>query len=147
MISPCEAPDTKDGGRRQGRRPSILVVDDDKDFREALVAFLEDSGLPVAASARDGAEAVDLAAKCQPDVILMDLRMPVLGGIEATRRIKEASPRTQVLFLSAYDDPGLDRSAADAGAYCYLVKGCAPALVLQMIQQAWDFSRQSPPEN
>jgi len=128
---------------RPVRRPAIMVVDDDPSFREALVGFLEDSGVSVVGSAGDGAEAVDLAATSHPDVILMDLRMPVMGGLEATKRIKEAHPLTQVLFLSAYDDPGLDRSAMDAGAYCYLVKGCAPRLVLDMIQQAWGFSTQS----
>jgi DNA-binding NarL/FixJ family response regulator len=133
-------PDTREPTQRPVRRPAILVVDDDPSFRDALVAFLEDSGISVVGSARDGAEAVDLAATSHPDVILMDLRMPVMGGLEATKRIKEAHPLTQVLFLSAYDDPGLDRSAMDAGAYCYLVKGCAPRLVLEMIMQAWGAS-------
>jgi DNA-binding NarL/FixJ family response regulator len=124
-----------------------MVVDDDQSFRDALVGFLEDSGISVVGSARDGVEAVDLAVTAHPDVILMDLRMPGMGGLEATKRIKEARPLTQVLFLSAYDDPGLDRSAMDAGAYCYLVKGCAPRLVLDMIRQAWSFSAQSGQES
>ena len=60
---------------------------------------------------------------------------------EATKRIKAAQRRVQILVLSAYDDPGLHRSAEEAGVFCYLVKGCAPQLILDMIERAWGHAK------
>ena len=71
----------------------------------------------------------------------MDLRMPVVGGIEATRRIKERSPLTQVIILTVYGGPLPGRSAEDVGAYAYLVKGCSVAFVRDVIFQAWVYGQ------
>jgi len=115
----------------------VLIVEDEPMLRHALADMLEAKGIRVAGEARDGHEAVRLASELRPEVVLMDLRMPGMDGIEATRQIKTALPRIQVLVLSAYDDPGLHRSAEEAGVFCYLVKGCAPQLILDMIERAW----------
>ena len=119
------------------RGPRVLIVEDEPMLRHALADMLEAKGIRVAGEARDGHEAVRLASELRPEVVLMDLRMPGMDGIEATRQIKTALPRIQVLVLSAYDDPGLHRSAEEAGVFCYLVKGCAPQLILDMIERAW----------
>jgi two-component system response regulator DesR len=119
------------------RGPRVLIVEDEPMLRQALAEMLGDKGIRVVALARDGVEAVQVAPQIEPDVVLMDLRMPGLDGIEATKQIRAAVPRTQVLVLSAYDDPGLHRSAEEAGVFCYLVKGCSPQLILDMIERAW----------
>ena len=131
----------KDRAAPPYRGPRVLIVEDEAMLRHALADMLEAKGIRVAAEAQDGEEAVRLASEIRPDVVLMDLRMPAMDGIEATRRIKDLLPRTQVLVLSAYDDPGLHRSAEEAGVFCYLVKGCAPQLILDMIERAWGHSQ------
>jgi DNA-binding NarL/FixJ family response regulator len=77
--------------------PRVLVVEDHRMLREALVELLEQAGFDVAGQAADGADAVALAKQLAPDVVLMDLRMPVLGGLDATRLIRDACPATQTL--------------------------------------------------
>ena len=120
-------------------RPSVLLVDDSGKDRAILRRLLEEDGVQVAGEAGDGLEAVELAWTLDPDVVLMDLRMPDMDGFEATRRIVQAHPRTQVLILTAYDDERLDRSALEAGAYAYLVKGCSISFIHDMIAQASKF--------
>jgi len=118
-------------------KPRVLVVDDDEGIREALRDLLREEGFEVAGEAGDGEEAVRAAKRLEPDVVLMDLRMPGLGGAEATAMIRKALPATQVVILSAYDDPALNRSADEAGAYAYLVKGCSASLVRDVLLGAY----------
>jgi DNA-binding NarL/FixJ family response regulator len=82
---------------------------------------------------------VAVATNVLPDVVLMDLRMPVLNGLEATKRIKDRGLRIEVVILSAYDDPGLTEGAQDAGAFAYLVKGCPAQMIVEVIRYARDF--------
>lgn len=101
----------------------VLVVDDHALYRRGLVMELDDADdLEVIAEATDGAEAVDTALALAPDVVLMDVRMPGMGGIEATRRILEATPSTRVLVLSVSDDTDDLLEAVKAGAAGYLLK-------------------------
>ncbi len=120
-----------------GGAPRVLIVDDDEGIRQALRDLLREEGMDVVGEAADGSEAITAALDLRPDVILMDLRMPILGGAEATAKIREEMPTTQVIILSAYDDPALNRNAEDAGAYAYLVKGCSAALVRDVLLEAF----------
>jgi hypothetical protein len=79
---------------------------------------------------------VQLAAELDPDVVLMDLRMPGMGGLEATRAIHQRAPTAQVIILTSYEGPLPSRSAEQAGAYAYLVKGCSASLIREVVGQA-----------
>ena len=114
----------------------ILVADDEPFFAEALADMLTDEGFGVVGIVADGAQAIQATRELRPDVILMDLRMPVMDGIEAARAIVAEWPLVQVLMLSAYEETALRQEAAGKGVYCYLVKGCPPEMVLQMVRKA-----------
>jgi CheY-like chemotaxis protein len=129
--------------RGEGRKPTILLVDDDAETRVLLKGVLEDEGIHVVGAASDGAEAVELADSLLPEVVLMDLRMPRMGGFEATRLITEKHTWMQVVILTFYDDLLPDRSPAEVGAFAYLVKGCSPTLMRDVIFQAWRVALES----
>ncbi len=102
----------------------VLLADDHKMVREGFRSLIEsDPQLEVAGEAANGEEAVELARLLQPDVIVMDINMPRMNGIEATRRIKSEMPHIAIIGLSVHDDRGLTASMLDAGAACYLTKG------------------------
>jgi len=103
-------------------RPRVMVADDHRRFREALVALLELDGFEVVGQAVDGADAVALAKQVRPDVVVMDLSMPVLNGLDATRLVRDALSSTQVVVLTAYTGDELERAALAAGATAYVVK-------------------------
>ncbi len=103
-----------------------MLVDDEKALRHALRRVLEARGIQVVAEAGDGEEAVNLAQEVRPEAILMDLRMPILDGIEASRRIRELDPDAKIVILSAYSDPSLQEEARAAGVLGWLVKGDPP---------------------
>lgn len=100
----------------------VLVADDHTLFREGITNILTRHGLTVVGEASDGDEAVAMTKKLDPDVVLMDVAMPQLNGIEATRRIKESSPGTVVLALTMYDDDEYLFAMLEAGAAGYLLK-------------------------
>jgi DNA-binding NarL/FixJ family response regulator len=109
----------------------VLVADDQTVVREGLVMLLGLSpGLEVVAAAADGEEAVQLALRHRPDVVLMDLRMPRTDGVVATRRIVEELPTTRVIVLTTYADDESVFAALEAGARGYLTKD-APAAEIQ----------------
>lgn len=101
----------------------ILLVDDHTVLREGMRKLLEnDKDFEVVGEASDGEEAVEIVSKLKPDVVLMDIVMPTLNGIEATKRIKQTSPATSVLILTAYDDTAYILGLLEAGACGYLLK-------------------------
>jgi DNA-binding NarL/FixJ family response regulator len=106
------------------RRVRILVVDDHQMLREALVGMLELSGFEVVGAVADGADATSLAAELAPDLVLLDLSMPVLNGLDTTRLLREVAPEAAVVMFSAFDSPELRRQAFAAGAVAFLPKGC-----------------------
>jgi DNA-binding NarL/FixJ family response regulator len=101
----------------------VLVVDDHPVVRGGLSALLRTiDGIDVVGEAADGAQAIADAARLRPDVVLMDVRMPGIDGVEATRRIREAQPDTKVLVLTMFDDDATVFTAMQAGAGGYLLK-------------------------
>ena len=113
----------------------LLLADDHEPFRRGLQALLRgEADLAVAGEVADGAAAVARAEALQPDVVLMDLKMPGLGGLEATRRILHTSPHIRVLVLTMADDAESVFAALQAGARGYLLKGALKADVLRAIR-------------
>ena len=113
----------------------ILIADDHDSFRSGLRAVLGTAdGLVVIGEAASGAEAVSQVAALHPDVVLMDLAMPDLGGIEATRRIVDAAPHVAVLVLTMSDDDDSVFAAIQAGARGYLLKGAQRAELLRSVR-------------
>ena len=104
----------------------VIVADDQRVVREGLVTLLGTlPGVEIVGAASDGAEALELAVREAPDVVLMDLRMPTMDGVEATRAIREARPQSQVVVLTTYADDESIVSALQAGAIGYLTKDAA----------------------
>jgi DNA-binding NarL/FixJ family response regulator len=105
------------------RTVRVLLAEDHAVVREGTRQIVEaDPAIEVVGEAADGAEVVELASRLRPDVVLLDLHMPVLNGIEATRRIIADAPDARILILSAYDDEDYVSAALDAGAGGYLLK-------------------------
>ena len=104
----------------------ILLADDHRMFRLGLRTLLErEPGNEVVGEAADGREAVTLARKLEPDIVIMDLQMPILGGVEATRKIRARSPQCRVICLSASSDAAAVRRAIAVGADAYVLKDSA----------------------
>ncbi|MFF4616425.1 response regulator [Nonomuraea jabiensis] len=115
----------------------VLVVDDQQLMREGLVALLDLVGdVEVVGDAADGEQALRLVAELRPDVVLMDLRMPVMDGVEATRRIARAHPGVAVVVLTTYDDDRSVDSALLAGACGYLTKDAGRAEIAAALRSA-----------
>jgi two-component system, NarL family, response regulator LiaR len=105
----------------------VLIVDDHPVVRHGLRTFLEtQAGLEVVGEAADGAEATELAQRLAPDVVLMDLVMPGVDGVAATRRLRELSPTTKVIVLTSFDGDDNVFPAIRAGAAGYLLKDVSP---------------------
>jgi YesN/AraC family two-component response regulator len=127
-------------GLRGGLRPRVLLVEDDEESRHLLRDLLEAEDVAVVGEAGNGVEALELAMEIEPEVVLMDIRMPDMGGLEAARLVRDSLPFTQVIILTAYDGPLPARTAEEAGVYAYLVKGCSIRLMKDVIEQAWRYN-------
>lgn len=115
----------------------VLLVDDQALFREALATLLSvRADIEVVGEAGNGAEALARAAGSDPDVVLMDLRMPVLDGVAATRRLKAEQPRARVIALTTFDDDEDVFAALRAGAVGYLLKDVSSARLVEAILAA-----------
>jgi DNA-binding NarL/FixJ family response regulator len=117
-------------------RPRVLLVDDHQLLRQAVRRALEDAGMEVVAEAGDGGEAVRLAAEIGPDVIVMDVSMPVLDGVEATRRIHAAQPELPIVVLTMHGEESQRREALEAGATGFLTKDVSMHDVVRTVHQA-----------
>jgi DNA-binding NarL/FixJ family response regulator len=115
----------------------VVVADDQALFREGLRVLLGTAGdVEVVAEAADGAAAVKACESLRPDVVLMDLRMPGVGGVEATRLVRERAPATRVLVLTTFDDDASVFDALAAGALGYLLKDTPPARLFEALRAA-----------
>ena len=119
--------------RRQVR---VLVVDDNPGFRDSLVSLLDTDELTVVGQASSGAEAIELATLTLPDVILMDVRMPGMNGIETTRLLKEAHPSVGIVALTGFEDQWAVRDMLVAGASGYVLKDSDGDEILHAVRQA-----------
>lgn len=116
---------------------AVMLVDDQDAFREGLRAVLSvQSGVRVVAEAANGKEALAAARSFAPQVILMDLRMPVMDGVEATRKLREMDHSIQVIVLTTFDDDEQVFEALRAGALGYLLKDAPPARLVEAIHAA-----------
>jgi len=111
----------------------VLLADDHTLLREGLRRSLEDAGVDVVGEVGDGEQAVRLAGELQPDVVLMDVSMPRLGGVEATRAIRTRHPGVEVLILTMHADASVVNDAVRAGAAGYLVKDCTTDDIVAML--------------
>jgi len=115
----------------------VLLVDDHRMVREGLAVFLQvTDDLELAGEAEDGAEAVELCARLQPDVVLMDLKMPRMDGATATRLITERFPGIRVIALTSFQEEGLVERALQAGAISYLLKNVTAEALGEAIRSA-----------
>jgi len=114
----------------------VLIVDDHELFRTGLAELLGQEGLKIAGAVADGASALDIVVQCAPDVVLMDLEMPGLSGVETTRRIAEIAPRTRVVVLTIDAEEQSVFDAIAAGACGYLIKGTSLQSVVAGIRAA-----------
>lgn len=116
----------------------ILLADDHRILREGIRRSFEAAGEEVVGEAANGEEACELALATRPDVIVMDLSMPVVDGIAATRRIRAHQPDARVVVLTMHDDVEATRRALDAGAVGFMSKGSSFADVLRTVRAAAD---------
>jgi len=113
----------------------VLLVDDQALFREGLETLLSvHRDIEVVGQASNGQEAVEVALQVQPDVVLMDVRMPILNGVRATRRLKRALPQCRVIVLTTFDDDEYVFDALRAGAGGYLLKDVPSARLVEAIR-------------
>jgi DNA-binding NarL/FixJ family response regulator len=113
----------------------ILVADDHQVVRTGLRTLLESkAGWQVCAEAANGREAVEKAGDLQPDVAVLDIGMPLLNGVEATRQIRKVSPRTEILILTMHDSEHMIQGVLDAGAHGYILKDDADRNLLAAVE-------------
>ncbi len=131
-----------------GARVRLLLADDQVLFVESLKCVLEERAqdFEVVGIARDGEEAVSLAASLAPDVILMDVRMPRMDGVVATRKIHEVAPRTQIVMLTTFDDDDYVEVALKHGAIGYLLKNIPPDELIRALRSVRSGITQISPE-
>jgi DNA-binding NarL/FixJ family response regulator len=114
----------------------ILLVDDDALWRTFAIRILSDAGLSAIDVAYDGVQGVFKARTLQPDVILMDVGLPHMNGIEAAAKMREAAPAAKVVFVSGVTDPHMIRAALDAGGVAYVLKSLAARELIPAIKHA-----------
>ncbi|MBW3557431.1 MAG: response regulator transcription factor [Actinobacteria bacterium] len=114
----------------------VLLADDHTMVRQSMRRSMEAEGFQIVGEAADGEEAVRLALELTPDVVLMDISMPVLDGVEATRQVRRQCPATQVVVLTMHADADLVRRALQSGAAGYLTKDCSVDEVAEAVRLA-----------
>jgi DNA-binding NarL/FixJ family response regulator len=114
----------------------VLIVDDHPVFLEGLTTILSlrDSDIEVVGTALNGAEAIEKDAQLDPDVVLLDIKMPVLDGVAVARRLRERRPAVKIIILTTFDDRELIRAAIGAGAKGYLLKDADAAQIIEAIK-------------
>lgn len=119
-------------------KPRVLLADDESHIRSLMKAVIKTLGYDVIAEAVNGSEAVDLCVKEKPDLLLMDINMPVKTGIEALKEIVSLCPKTCVIMLSSVSDMESVREAIEAGAAHFIRKDTPITEMKTIITEAWD---------
>jgi DNA-binding NarL/FixJ family response regulator len=115
---------------------TVLLAEDHASFRKSLKLLIEaDGDIEVVGEAKNGLEAVRLSARLHPEVIVMDIAMPLLNGLEATQQIMENFPSTRVLILSAHPDPEYIKQAVMLGASGYLIKQSSAHVLAHAVRE------------
>jgi NarL family two-component system response regulator LiaR len=128
---------TTDQEETKGKPIRVMIVDDHAMVRKGLAAFLKtEPGIDLVGEARDGREAIEYCDQLKPNVILMDLIMPDLGGVAATRTIHQRWPNVQVIALTSFQEKELVQDALQAGAIGYLLKNVSGDELAEAIRQA-----------
>lgn len=123
----------------------VLVVDDSEAIRRSVRELIADApGVVLAGEAETGEKSLVMIRECRPEVVLMDVKMPGMGGVEAARLTRRECPDAVILMHSVYEDVDYMEAARDVGAYAYVLKGCGSDLLLHMIHTAGQFSRSRP---
>src|SRR5690348_5543376 len=116
------------------KRPRVLLADDHRMLREAFARLLE-SDCDVVGAVADGRAALEAARQLRPDIVVLDIAMPLLNGLDAARQLKREMPDVEVIFLTVSEDPDLVAEAFRAGASGFLLKNSAASELLQAIQE------------
>jgi two-component system, NarL family, response regulator LiaR len=125
--------------RTEGVPARLLIADDHAMVREGLRSMLaNEPDLQIVGEAQDGEEALNLCRRFMPELVLMDVRMPKMDGLEATRAIKEVSPQTAILMVTTYENPEYLVEAIKAGAAGYLLKETTKAQLLSTVRRVLD---------
>src|SRR5919108_1877901 len=114
----------------------LVVADDHEIIREGLVALLRDTDVEVVGTAADGETALRMVTELGPDVVLVDVRMPGMDGLDALARIKGEAPQQAVLMMSSYDNPRYAARAVSLGASGYVLKDASKDEFLKALRQA-----------
>ena len=115
--------------------PRILLADDQEEMLQALVEMLEDE-FQIVGTAENGTRVLELTPRLAPDIVVLDISMPVLNGFEAALRLKEQCSAARVVFLTAHEDTDLVEAAMSAGALGYVVKSCLATDLVPALWQA-----------
>ena len=118
------------------RRERVLVVDDAANLRELLTVLLDvEDDFEVVGTAADGAQALDRADALEPDIVLLDLAMPVMDGLQALPALRARLPRARIVIFSGFEHEALAREALDAGADAYIEKGTSVMQLVARLRQ------------
>ena len=123
------------------RKINLAIVDDQKLFVTALSNTLEDFGFSVIIQAYSGSDLIEKLKLSKPDLVLMDVSMPIMGGVATTHWLKQNMPDVSVIALSMYDDTNLVQDMLRAGAKGYLLKGTDPEEVAKAINEVLEYDR------
>lgn len=127
---------------KTSKNPSVLVVDDDRAIMELLKAILRSEDYPVVGEATNGADAVIKCVELKPDIVLLDIIMPKMDGLQALEGIRKANPAAMVLMVSGNATLEKVKEALQKGASGFVVKPFKPASVLDTIRACWNKNNQ-----
>ena len=122
--------------RQELGRIRVLLADDHEAMLDRVARLLA-TECNVVGTVTDGQQALDAARELKPDVLVLDISMPVMNGIETAHRLKEAGAETRIVFLTVHDDPDFAREALKAGALGYVIKHRIASDLMMAINEAW----------